>query len=348
MIAVIAVVSTAALFPACACNGAGAAEKFIENVVSISSSGSNDKYGSGVLVCREGDTVVCLTNYHVVSDNYRILVTPADGNTVSAELLGYSEYHDVAVLGLTADHGQKFADLRADGRFAAAEKGEAYSVGDKGRSGVKVYAGECTAASRVIAADTVGSGSVAKYVPVAEFTCDIGAGMSGCAVLDGSGKLVALGAYGDEDKDVYYGVASAVARAVMDAALRGEVGDNGEVALLGVESYGAFLTGAYGEASLLAKRNSELHPLGFAGTFMTDGFLVKEIGADCPLPADAVVTELGGAKVRADNINAVFAALYGCRITESAEADALTVKYTLDGAAFAARLAGGGAALTSK
>lgn len=347
--AAIAVVSTAALFSACACNGAGAAEKFVENVVSVSSSGSRDKYGSGVLVCRAGGSPICLTNYHVVSDNNRIMVTPADGNTVTAELLGYSEYHDVAVLKLTADHGLDFADLRAGGLFATAAKGEAYSVGDKGRSGVKVYAGECTAASRVISAATIGNESVVKYVPTIELTCDISSGMSGCAVLNGRGELVGIGAYG-EDNGVYYGVAAAVARAVLEAALSGEVNDKCEVALFGAqaEGYGAFLTGAYGEASLLAKRNGELHPLGFAGTFMTEGFLVKEVGADCPLPVGAVISELGGAATKADGINYVFAALYGYRLTTGENAAAPEVKYTLDGAAHTVVLAGGGQALTAK
>ena len=348
IIACVVVVSTAALFPACACNGQGAAEDFLGNVVSVSSSGEGgDKYGSGVLVCRDGETVVCLTNYHVVSDNNRVLVTPRDGNTVSAELLGYSEYHDIAVLGLTADHGQEFYDLIARAAFAKAGEGTAYSVGDKNNSGVAVYTGECTATGRVVSAETVGNETISKFVPVTEVTCDIGAGMSGCAVLNGGGRLIGIGTYREDDASAYYAVSSSIARRVMEAALRGDKDENGEVKLLGekaaADGYGAYLYDAYGGAGFLVKRTNKLtlHPLGFAGTFTVEGFQLSEVGADCPLPEGAMVTEIGGVKADTKNMSEVFAAVYGYRLSDGADGAALKVTYMLDGETRSAELKGG-------
>lgn len=352
IIACVAVVLTAVLFPACSCSNE-AVDGFIKNVVTIESSGDDGNlYGSGVVICRDGENIVCLTNYHVVKNNFRILVTPHDGNTVAADLVGYSEYHDIAVLVLTDDHGFEFDDLVAKNMFAAAKEGNAHSVGSKGQSPVAVYDGECTATGRIVPADRVDVPQTAKYVPVQTVTCDISAGMSGCAVIDDRGRLTGIGTYRETDGSAYYAVSSLIARRVLETAMRGQV-KKGEVMLLGQLAadggYGAYLHNERGGAGILVSRSGkDRHALGFSGTFLADGFQVNAVGESCPLPVGALITELGGVGVKTASIGEVFAALYDYRLAEGEEGVTLSVKYTLDGSESTAMLAGDGFALIKK
>lgn len=354
MILTAALIVAAVMFPACSCDGSEKANEFLPNVVTVTSSGAEgNKAGSGVLVCYANDLPVLLTNYHVVSGANNITVTPSDGNTVTAELLGYSEYHDVAVLSLTTDHGLEFIDVAENGLFEnAEERAEVFSIGNRlGSGGVAVYEGECTDVRRIVPAETSGAEGV-KYVPVIAVTCDVSAGMSGGAIVGGSGGLVGLGTYREEDASAFYAVSSRIAQRVLELALEGKVNDRKEVELFGAEAsasgYGVYFYDAYGGAGVLATRvTRKLHPLGFRGTFTSEGFRVGEAGDSCPIPEDALISEIGGMAVGSAYAD-VFFALYGYAVAEGSASDALSVTFSLDGERKTVAMTGGGYSLAMR
>lgn len=64
--------------------------------------------GSGVIVSAEGHVI---TNYHVVSGVDQILVRTADGRTLTADVVGFDEEIDVAVLQITPEEETEFPAL---------------------------------------------------------------------------------------------------------------------------------------------------------------------------------------------------------------------------------------------
>ena len=179
--------------------------------------------------------------------------------------------------------------------------------------------------------------------------------MSGGAVLNDGGKLIGIGAYREDDESAYYAVSSLIARRIMEKALRGEADKkSGEVMLFGRTAfdggYGAYLYDEYGSVGILAKRanKNRLHALGFSGTFTVEGLLVNAVGADCPVPVGALVTEIGGVPALSAHMSEVFAVLYDYRLTDGAEGNVLQATYETDGETHTAELSGGGFSLTKK
>ncbi len=290
---------------ACSCSelrGMEAAEAFLPNVLAVTSKGAVSRAGSAVAVkAVENGKILCLTNYHVVMDADTVT---AGGKP--AEVLGYSAYHDIAVLEIPYFDGFKSIEF-----LYGALSGETYSIGNSGGGGVKVFAGETVKASTVISTKRLtGNTSEEKRVPVISSTSRGDEGMSGGALLDGDGRLAGIVTYGEYDnEDFGYSVPIAIASAVLYAAERG---DRGELGLMGSEldGYGVvMLTSPEGGIGVLAGgAAATLHPQGWRGVLQLSGILITAAGGESGLKEGDTVTEVGSVKVSG---NASAVALFG-------------------------------------
>lgn len=67
--------------------------------------------GSGFAYKKDGDNIYILTNYHVIEDGTKFLVTTTDGTELDTELVNGDEYYDIAVLKVKSDKINKIATL---------------------------------------------------------------------------------------------------------------------------------------------------------------------------------------------------------------------------------------------
>ncbi len=308
---IVAVVLSTVCFSACSCSdgndGRERAEAFLPNVLAVTSEGSVSRYGSAVAIkAVENGKVLCLTNYHVVMD-----ADTVTAGGMSAEVLGYSAYHDIAVLAIPYFEGFTSPEFSFD-----AVSGKTYSIGNLGGNGVKIFDGETVSSSTVISTlRLTGDTSEEKRVPVLSSTSCGGEGMSGGALLDGRGRLVGIVTYGEYDNDNFcYCVPISVASAVLDAA---ESGDGGALGLFGagLDGYGVgMLTSPEGGIGVLVDGSAAAipHSRGWRGVLQTNGIMVTAAGGESGLVEGDIITEVGRVKVSGkSSAVAIFGELYG-------------------------------------
>ena len=274
----------------------------------------------------EGDPVA-ITNYHTLAKTsppyaaYEAEVVLADGSRCGAELMGWSEYHDVALLRLD---GGEFYDFAENSAFAEAEDGDFLcSVGNEYGGGKLVYsAGESLRPDDVVRTDKKGrysaTGTTYKYVPVHTISCSVERGMSGCPIADENGCIVAVGTYREDVRlnKKYYAVpikfALAAAERITENYSSGAVG---EISLFGNETYSAFLASDAKELAVLCNYYSwtddskKLAEDGFTCVYVVGGFAVTRTGENCPLEAGDVITSVDGIKY--GSASELLYALYG-------------------------------------
>ena len=347
-------------------------------IVTHSSGGGEMLTGTGFIAYADGDTAYAITNYHVVEGAPDGEVTVRVGNAglpATAEVVGYYEYHDIAVISLRSDGS--FVSLSSD-RFVTAETGEdVWSMGNEhGEGRLIVSDGETVASETTVTAERLGYYSVTglvpnKYVPVTEYTCSVERGMSGCPIADADGNVTGVGTYRAEETTSdgtrmhYYGTDARFARSVLDAVLGGRFSsiDGGkEVALFGDGYYRIFIDrdgvrtrlvflGNYYDwgAPLEGGTDGEsyaarLHDIGFTAYRSYDGLVVGDTGSDCPLRPGDTITEIAGQDVGDMSYADIMTMFYdGFELTESG-GDAVTV--TTDRGEVA--LEGGGYAVCAK
>ncbi|MCI8413820.1 MAG: serine protease [Clostridia bacterium] len=146
---------------------------------------ANNKRGSGVIYKIEEGQAYIFTNFHVVDATPTALVRFNEfGDKVESTLLGYDEYHDIAVLRVSAAEGAvaaKISGLPNTGMPVLA-------VGNSLGYGIAAFDGIVSKSNRIY---TIGN----KAVPVIAVTSPINAGMSGGGVFDSTGALVGIGTY---------------------------------------------------------------------------------------------------------------------------------------------------------
>lgn len=297
---IIAAIALAVLiaFPLAAC---GSAEDFLPNLVQINADGGS---GSGVITATD-DGLICLTNYHVVKGGGIKAVTQGE-ITDDVQLLGYSDYHDIAVLKIRAEAPDGLKKIRT----AEAKEGKTSAIGNAGGRGMIVTEGECTDGDSVLQTARLSSDGT-KFVPTVATTAEISEGMSGGALMSGD-KLIGIAAYGGQNAN--YAVPIGIALSVQAAALRGDVDADGRVILVGDSAYGAAYN-ADGYIGLMVSQTSfSPKPYGFIGVFENgadgEGMRVTRTGDNCPISAGDLVTGIGGVRIKTDNRNAVFTELY--------------------------------------
>lgn len=79
--------------------------------IEVSGSRGTSSSGSGFVYKSDKDTSYILTNYHVIEDGNKFVVTLTDGTEIDAELVNGDEYYDVAILKVKSDKIKKVATL---------------------------------------------------------------------------------------------------------------------------------------------------------------------------------------------------------------------------------------------
>lgn len=91
-----------------------------------SSSASSDSLqlaseGSGVIYKKDGDSAYVVTNYHVIASNDSLDVLLSGGQKVSAKVVGYDEYTDLAVLKISSEHVKDVATFADSSKLRVGE-----------------------------------------------------------------------------------------------------------------------------------------------------------------------------------------------------------------------------------
>lgn len=164
--------------------------------------------GSGFIITMDGGHPIALTNYHVIESSKNSIGAYTAYDTgayvYGCDLLGYDEYHDIAVLRLPASYNEyTFLDLMdttvdgfpKDSWFADPVLGERiYAYGNALNQGLGMTDGVCSKQSTLISLYH-DNGSLEKTVPVFQTTAAINSGMSGCPVFNKYGQIVGVGTY---------------------------------------------------------------------------------------------------------------------------------------------------------
>lgn len=179
-----------------------AAETFAAVRPSVAEVFGGSKTGSGVVYAVRGGKTYVLTNYHVVRETSAPAVCFTDrGEKAASTLVGYDEYHDIALLCVEGDYGAKpvaFAEKPKTGESVLA-------VGNNLGKGIAAFDGIVSHTDRML---SVISNGTEKVVPVYAVTSPVNAGMSGGGIFTLDGKLLGIGTYqsdtaGSDDRTVY-------------------------------------------------------------------------------------------------------------------------------------------------
>ena len=296
--------------------------------------------GTGFVVDSGAGGVYAITNYHVVADTRVLTAEYGENNehACSASVVGWYEYHDIAVIELETD--DEFSQIDEE-KFISPTYGEAaYSMGNEYGFGKKVFrAGKTTDESYFVETEKLGwydndEGAI-KCVPVAEYSCSVESGMSGCPIADGDGNVTGVGTYRMENSKSYYGVDARIARAVYNAVRNGDfnsaIGSGAEkgkeVNLFGDGYYRLFadydsfapefvFLGNYYSWN----RSGKLHDIGFSVSITDHGWRVTRAGAYSPVDTGDIITEFGGQPV-SDSISDVMVACYSGMALTSGDYD---------------------------
>ena len=276
-----------------------------------------DEFGTGFVYTVRDGAPVLVTALHVVGTDFDptllsvrfygeadYAVSTEDAPV--AELLGYDETYDVAVLRLLSAPDRDFADLGAD-RVSGPEPGSAtLCIGNAGGGGLYASDGIVSAAERVMSVD-------GRYLAVTATTSAVNAGCSGGPVVDLSGRLVGMGfaqqlTLDGSDRpvqDMNYMIPAEIVDAVCTLVLdRAEAGHTGALPYLS-----GLITLSWNPTSVKATAQSVA--LGITGAFTADGFTVTDAftgTASSAFMAGDVIRAIGGADI--DGYIGLTAALY--------------------------------------
>lgn len=206
--------------------------------------------GTGMVLTTTG---LVLTNNHVIEGATDISVTDlGNGQTYSAQVLGYDRTHDVALLQLTGASGLSTVQLADSSQVKLGQT--VVAVGNAGGTGTPSYAaGSVTGLDQSITAHDSAAGSAEQLSGLIETDAKIQPGESGGPLVDASGRVVGMDTAGttsyrfaDASGDGYaIPISQAVSLATQIAA--GESSSTvhvGATAFLGVEVAGS--DGSYG------------------------------------------------------------------------------------------------------
>lgn len=145
--------------------------------------------GSGVIIYKDDTSLYMVTNYHVVEDAMTLSVTFVDDQTYAAELCGYDEGMDIALLKveintMSSDTLSQISVVSI-GDSDALEVGEqVVAIGNALGYGQSVTTGVVSALNR-----TVGTEDTSTYI---QTDAAINPGNSGGALLNMEGELVGI------------------------------------------------------------------------------------------------------------------------------------------------------------
>ena len=169
------------------------ASKCMDSVVYIQStvSGYGQSYaagGSGVIVTEDG---YIITNYHIIEGASTVTVTTNDDVTYDAQIVGYDQSSDIAVLkidatGLVPMEIGSSSDLKT-GEWCMTI---GYPFGEDNSVAAGIISG--LSRSTALSLDGSGSGQTTIYANLIQTDASINPGNSGGALVDSEGKLIGI------------------------------------------------------------------------------------------------------------------------------------------------------------
>lgn len=156
--------------------------------------------GSGIIISEADGTLYILTNYHVIEDSSSINVTFNDGSAYDAQIKGYDENADIAVL--TVDYNSLSEDTKNNIAVAVMGDSDALKVGNGAIAignalgyGQSVTTGSISAVNREVQM-TDGT------VTLIQTDAAINPGNSGGALLNTRGEVIGVNTVKYSDTDV--------------------------------------------------------------------------------------------------------------------------------------------------
>lgn len=287
--------------------------------------------GSGVVYSVDGDKAYVVTNHHVTGEGESVYVRFSDyGERYKGTLLGYDDYHDIAVVETFCEPGTKAADVRT---YQPQDADRVLAVGNNLGYGIAAYDGIISRASRMLPLT-----SSNKVVPVYAVTCPVNEGMSGGGLFDARGTLVGINTYQTESKDgrdvdgVSYSVPFTIADSIVRQALKERSG--GQISKLYVS----------GDSFSDADRTADVvfTALSFTARYTPDGLQIVsvlysqgdppfEMSGGAPLEGD-IVQKIGHTDVNRDTGYApLYAECFNYINDPSLESEPIAVTLLRDG-----------------
>ena len=146
--------------------------------------------GTGIVLTSSGEV---LTNNHVIDGSTSIHVTDiGNGQTYSAQVVGYDRTADVAVIQLDGASGLKVASLGDSSKIAVGEP--VVAIGNAGGVGgtPSVAGGSVTGLGKSITASDEGGGNAEQLTGLIEVNADIQPGDSGGPLVNSSGDVLGM------------------------------------------------------------------------------------------------------------------------------------------------------------
>ncbi len=156
--------------------------------------GSGEATGTGMVIDSDG---IVLTNHHVVQGSTEVEVTiPSTQQTYTADVVGYDDITDVAVLRLEGASGLETITA-STGTVSVGDSITA--VGNSGGNGqLMAAAGEVTGLDVDIKVSNE-DGTLSPLEDLIEVVADVEPGVSGGALLNGSGQVVGMNVAGSDE-----------------------------------------------------------------------------------------------------------------------------------------------------
>lgn len=193
--------------------------------------------GSGVIISQDDNYLYIVTNYHVVSGATSVLINLNDNTTVNADIKGYDEDNDLAVLAikkssLTEDtiNNISVATVNSDGNEKVGD--QVIAIGNALGYGQSVTSGIISALNKTVSADD-GSTNTLTQTDAA-----INPGNSGGALINMSGELIGINCAKYSSTDVEgmgFTIPMATALPIINSIIEEEYTPASETPYVGIE-----------------------------------------------------------------------------------------------------------------
>ena len=192
-------------------------------------------YGSGIIIGKSEDTLLVVTNYHVVEDAKKVAIGFIDSQYVTAEVKGYDSAADLAVLSIDLDEMEqstidsiKVAVLGDSDELLVGE--QAIAIGNAMGYGQSVTVGYVSALNREIKLSD-------KTMTLLQTDAAINPGNSGGALLNSNGEVIGINTVKYSDTSVEgmgYAIPISTATPIINDLMNQEVIEEKDKAFLGV------------------------------------------------------------------------------------------------------------------
>lgn len=196
--------------------------------------------GTGFAVRKTSDALYVATNKHLFygdSGNFEYdslsKVTFYNGETASTEkgdakLIGYSSYHDIAVIKINKDSEafSKISPLDMEIKETPVVGESLFAIGNSLNYGLALFEGKVSIPCQAI---YIKANSIEKTVPVMQITVPVNIGSSGSPIINFAGKVVGIGTYQipkDENSRPVEGMNFCVPSMIADKVINQIINDN--------------------------------------------------------------------------------------------------------------------------